>query len=360
MKKQTFSRTKQGGFTIVELMVAATLGVLILAGAISMLSTNKRVYTEQDEMGRLQENARFALDLLVRDIRMAGYAGCADDAAEVVNHVNGYDDATDIHYFIAVEGSENAANWLPGNSTDEVANMIPNSDGITVRYLAPTGIFVVSPYMTTASAAIHVTTDSGLEKGDIISITDCSSADIVVITSNPSDPPCSSESDLTCKSSFNHNSGTVTGAEPGNWLKDLSKTYTGDAGILKFYAARYYVGNDANGSPVLRRMTGVDKDTGAPVVSDLVEGVENLQVLYGEDTAGSDMIADTYVNAAGVTDWDNVVSVRIALLMRTVDEYGPDVNDNTYDLLGETINPVDDRRRRRVFTATIQIRNRSS
>lgn len=360
MKKQTCSRTKQDGFTIVELMVAATLGVLILAGAISMLSTNKRVYTEQDEMGRLQENARFALDLLIRDIRMAGYAGCADDVDEVVNHVNGFDDPTDIHYFIAVEGSENTGNWLPGNSTDEVANMVANSDGITIRYLSPTGIFVVAPYMTTASAAIHTTTESELEKGDLISISDCSSADVVVITSNPSDPPCSSDTDVTCKSSFNHNTGTVTGAEPGNWLKDLSKTYTGDAGILRFYAARYYVGNDANGRPVLRRMTGVDKVSGAVVVNDLVEGVESLQVLYGEDTAGSDMIADTYVNAAAVTNWDNIVSVRIALLMRTVAEYGPDVNDNTYDLLGTTINPVDDRRRRRVFTATIQVRNRSS
>ena len=64
-------------------------------------------------MGRLQENARFAIDLLVRDIRMAGYAGCADDVAEVLNHVNGYNDATDINFFIAIEGSENVGNWLP-------------------------------------------------------------------------------------------------------------------------------------------------------------------------------------------------------------------------------------------------------
>jgi len=353
-------KSRQSGFTIVELMVAATLGLLILGGAISMFISNKRVYTEQDEMGRLQENARFAMDLLVRDIRMAGYAGCADDVAEVVNHVNGYDDPSDIHYFIAVEGSESASNWLPGNSSDQVANMVAGTDGVTIRYLAPTDIYVVPPYMTVSSAAIHTTTDSGLEKGDIISIMDCSSADIVVITSNPSQPPCSSDTDVTCKSSFNHNSGAVTGAEPGNWLKDLSKTYTGDAGILKFVAARYFIGNDADGNPVLRRMSGVDKTTGQPIVDDLVEGVENMQVVYGEDTVGNDMIADAYRDAATVTDWDKVVSVRLSLLLRTIEEYGTELNTNTYDLLGNTIDPPDDRRRRRVFTTTIQIRNRSS
>lgn len=359
MKNYPANQRNQHGFTIVELMVAATLGLLILSGAISMLVSNKRIYTEQDEMGRLQENARFAIDLLVRDIRMAGYAGCADDISGVVNHVNGSNNVTDIHYFIAVEGSENAGNWLPGNSTDQVGNMIANSDGITVRYLDPTSIFVVDPVVTVANARIHTTTDSGLELGDIISIADCSSADVVVITSNPTTPACNSAINPACDSNFDHNIGNVAGAQPGNRLRDLSKTYNNDARILKFYAARYFIGDDANGNPVLRRMTGVNKDDGAALVEDLVEGVENMQILYGEDT-DNDVVADIYRNATTVVDWDNVVSVRLSLLFRTVDEYGAEVFQNNLDLLGTIINPPDDRRRRRVFTTTVQIRNRRS
>ena len=61
MSRPMMTNQRQQGFTIVELMVAATLGLLILAGAISMFISNKRIYTEQDEMGRLQENARFAM-----------------------------------------------------------------------------------------------------------------------------------------------------------------------------------------------------------------------------------------------------------------------------------------------------------
>lgn len=361
MKIYPARRRNQHGFTLVELMVAATLGLLILSGAISMLVSNKRIYTEQDEMGRLQENARFAIDLLVRDIRMAGYAGCHNELkSSVTNHLNGATDVTNIHSFVAVEGSESGGNWLPANSADQVADMIPNSDAITIRYLAPTGIFVVEPYMVTAAAAIHVTTDSGLEKGDIIAITDCSSADIVSMSSAPSDPPCDSLVTPSCKSTFNHNEGTPTGTKPGNAFKDLSKTYGEDATILKYFAARYYIGNDGDGNPVLKRMTGVDKTAGTPLVEELIEGVENMQILYGEDTVGNDMVADTYRNATTVADWDNVVSVRLSLLMRTVDEYGSEVNSDNHDLLGTAINPPNDRRRRREFTTTIQIRNRRS
>ena len=249
-------------------------------------------------------------------------------------------------------------NWQPSNSVEEVADMRAGSDSITVRFLGPTGIYVMNPAMTVASAAIHISTDSGLEKGDIIAITDCNSADIVVMTSDPSNTGCgagesSTGPDDNCKSSFNHNEGTVTGADPGNAFKDLSKTYQSDAQIVTYETRRYFVGNE-DGNPVLFRQSGVDP------AEAVIDGVENMQILYGEDTAGNDWIADTYVNAGAVTDWDTVVSVRISLLMRTVQEYGSDLNTTTYDLLGTTIDPTDDRRRRRMFTTTIQIRNRSS
>jgi type IV pilus assembly protein PilW len=327
----------------------------------TMFVNNKRVYNEQDEMGRLQENARFAIDMLVRDIRMAGYAGCADDIKTVTNHVNGFDDPTSLYSFIAVEGSENAANWQPSNSTEEVANMIAGSDAITIRYLSPTEIGVMDPAMTVASAAIHISTNSGLSKGDIVGISDCDSSDVVVMTSDPSNTGCgagnqSTGPDDNCKSTFNHNTGAAPGAEPGNAFKDLSKTYGTDAEIMLFVTNRYYIRNEANGNPVLYRKSGV-ADAEA-----LIDGVENMQILYGVDTAGNDKIADTYLSASAITsaDWEKVVSVRFALLMRTVDEYGTNTNTATYDLLGTTINPTDDRRRRRVFTSTVQIRNRTN
>ncbi|MFT4583851.1 MAG: type IV pilus assembly protein PilW [Gammaproteobacteria bacterium] len=355
------NRTQQQGFTIVELMVAATLGLLILGGAISMFVSNKRVYTEQDEMGRLQENARFAMDMLIRDIRMAGHTGCGDELDDVMNHVNGAGTATTLYAFTPIEGSEAAGTWRPSTSTEEQSDMqtdMPiDSDAITLRYFADTETFSMQPANDAANIEIYTSADSEIRRGDIIAISDCASADIVVATTDASTstPACISTGPTdTCLDTFEHKTGTIAGADPGNATQVLSKNYDSEATILRYVTNRYFIGNDLDGNPVLHRKSGVDN------AEEMIEGVENMQILYGEDTTGADQVADIYRDANSVADWDDVVSVRVALLMRTVRQYGSDINNDTYNLLGVTINPTDDRRRRRVFTTTVQIRNRRS
>lgn len=358
---RTLSRPKitAKGFTIVELMVAATLGLLILAGAISMFVSNKRIYTEQEEMSRLQENARFAMNMLIYDIRMAGYSGCNGSVDKVNNNINGGADATDLFFYEPLEGSEAAANWEPGNSTDGVSTMEAGSDGISVRYLAPTEINVMNPAMTVGTNQIHVSSESGLEKGDAIAISDCSSSDLVIVTADAATTGCTPGEESTgpadtCKTNVTHAGGTPSsGAEPGNATAALSKTYDQEAELLRYITHRYYVADDAGGNPVLVRQSGFNQ------VDVMVEGVENMQVMYGEDTTGSDSVADTYVDANTVADWDDVVSVRISLLVRSIEEYGADTDTATYQLLGNSVGPFNDRRRRRVFTTTVDIRNRS-
>ena len=97
---------------------------------------------------------------------------------------------------------------------------------------------------------------------------------------------------------------------------------------------------------------------------ELIEGVENMQIMYGVDTDQDGIPENYYV--AGVatlnddTAWGNVVSVKIALLLRTV-ETGFGSDTKTYSLLGvDNVNPIDMGVRRRVFTTTIQLRNRIS
>lgn len=349
--------SRQQGFTIVELMVAATLGLLILAGAISMFVSNKRIYTEQDELGRLQENARFAIDMLVNDIRMAGHTGCNDDTAVVTNHVTGAGDPKTLYAFTPIEGSENAAVWEPSDSTEEQADMLAGSDSITVRYLAHTDIYTMQPAMNAGAFEIYTSAGGGISQGDIIAVADCNRADIVVATTAAATSTAGCTSVLptdACKDTFEFKAGSISGAEPFNATATLSKTYDSEAAVLSYVTARYFVGTDADGNPVLHRKSTTE------AAEEVIEGVENMQIMYGEDTAGNDRIADIYRTAAAVVNWDSVVSVRIALLMRTIDEYGTDLNTETYDLLGTTINPTDDRRRRRVFTTTIQLRNRIS
>jgi type IV pilus assembly protein PilW len=360
------------GFTLIELMIAMVIGILLLAGTASLFISNKRIYKDQNEMSRLQENARFAMEMLIKDIRMAGYAGCLDRIDDVANHVNGSaNDDTLLNFGNAVEGSESAANWEPSDSTQATPGnpvdgsspddattiqMDPNSDAISVKYLAPLGISL-SDEMPNVSAELKVTSLGDLQIGELVALSDCDSADIMQLTNVQT---------TAGQGHLQHNAGGAL--NPGNDTQTLSKVYSTDAEVLRLTSIRYFVGtSDTTGELALFRYKmdredfDNDGDTTEFVAQEMIEGVENMQILFGEDTAGNDTIADTYVDASAVTNWDNVVSVRIALLMRTIEEdFSQDLNTNTYDLLGTNYDPPDDRRRRRVFSNTIQVRNRSN
>src|SRR5262249_43779447 len=83
--------------------------------------------------------------------------------------------------------------------------------------------------------------------------------------------------------------------------------------------------------PALWRIVG----NGNP--QELIEGVEGLQVRYGVDTDG-DLLANSYSNADAVADWSTVVSVNVAVLVRSIDEYGTMKDAQTYKLLGGAAN----------------------
>ena len=95
---------------------------------------------------------------------------------------------------------------------------------------------------------------------------------------------------------------------------------------------------------------------------ELVEGVEDMQVSYGEDTDG-DRTADVYRDANAVFDWSAVVSTRIHLLLRSNDN-NLSVAPMDYIFNGATVAgaslPASDRFLRREFTATVTVRNRAS
>ena len=78
---------------------------------------------------------------------------------------------------------------------------------------------------------------------------------------------------------------------------------------------------------------------------------------YGIDAA-LDGTIDSYVTANNVTNWGQVATVRAALVTRSPDEYGTDVDEDTYVVDETVFNPVNDRRVRQVFITTNALRNR--
>jgi len=93
----------------------------------------------------------------------------------------------------------------------------------------------------------------------------------------------------------------------------------------------------------------------------LVDGIEDMRVMYGVDTdigPTPDGIANTYVLQSAVTNWNNVVSVRIAVLAAGQPNSLDTAQTITYNLLGQAVTATD-RTPRRVFTTTIPLRNRN-
>lgn len=120
-------------------------------------------------------------------------------------------------------------------------------------------------------------------------------------------------------------------------------------------AARIYnlfdVAADASGVPELR-CTG--SRSGA--AQTIAQGVENLQLTYGEDT-NSDGTPDRYVNSTAVTNWGSVVSVNISVLVRSLRPIALANESRSYRLSEDAIISTNDRYLRGVFTTTIRLRN---
>ncbi len=364
--------TRNHGFSMVELMVAMVIGLMILAAVSTVLVNSKKNYTTQDSLARLQENARFTMQILTRDLRMAGYFGCADDISSVNNQLN--PTAANFSVFDTdnpIEGSESGAAWSPSN-TSLGFTPLAGTDAIAMRFLAGDSI-AVTREMPRPSAAVQVDKDSGLANGEIIMIADCSSADIFQITNlNTSN----NTFDLVA-----HNWGEGTPGNAGNDTSDpgakLSKAYGTDAQIMRFNSVAYYIRPNANGQPALYRRTLITNATAGsstPTDQELVEGIEDLEILYGVDSAGNDGVPDIYKTAAAVAgDWNKVVAVRFGIVARALanadnqqgneKQYGTDRYTAGLDVDGVpstvefTPSSETDRYQRRVFRTTVVMRN---
>jgi type IV pilus assembly protein PilW len=200
---------------------------------------------------------------------------------------------------------------------------------------------------------LYIPTGNTLSQWDIVMVADCKAADLFQITSPTTD--------VQMNGRLAH-SAVVPPAPhaPGNQLPALSQIYGANAEVFTLVTNAYFVGTGANNVPALFRK---QITAGAIETSELVDNVESLQVFYGVDTDNTG-VANQYqvANAIVGPGWATVASVRVGLLARTPDEHGVDVDTNTYDVAGDPgvaddFDPTDDRRQRRVFTSTINVRN---
>lgn len=321
----------QKGLSLVELLVALTLSLLLMAGVLQTFLASKQTYSANTALSRVQENGRFAMEFLSSDIRHAGYKG--ECQAPLNNLLNQSGSGYSADYFDLAQALKGWAGASPSWVTDRTAG-----DVIHLKHAVNIAGVTASGNTPANANTINLTAASGVAQGTIIIVSDPLGCDMFQNRSNPNAQALTRG---------------ATGS-PGNKIpagNPFSHAYDSSMEILKLQSVTYYVGTNAANVPTLRRISFT---TGAAVKEDLIEGIQNIQVLYG--VAGSDRQVADYVAAGSVSDWNDVVSVRVHLLLVSA-ETNVVAENQTVDFNGTAVT-VSNRRLAQVFSSTIGIRNR--
>ncbi|PPD50167.1 MAG: pilus assembly protein PilW [Methylobacter sp.] len=341
------NKSLQTGMTLIEIMVSLLIGAFLLGGVLQTFVGSRQTNQMLEGLSRMQENGRYALDILATDIRMAGFIGCSRPSA-IANTLTIPAPPGDFIYRFdrTIEGFEatSAAAWTPAKNP-----AIPAADGgsdiITIRHADHMNVFTVASHPTGSSAITldATATVANLQAADFLTSAGLNNCALAVAST------CSAATIFQINAiAGNTLSHALGGCAPGNSTTDLGGSFQ-NGQVYPINTISYYV-MTSNGQPALYRKVGGNAAT------PIVEGIEQMQIWYGVDTdATADGTANYYVTADQLAVTDRVISVRISLLAVSLERVASGTVQYTYN---GNLTQTDDGLLRRVFTSTISIRNR--
>jgi len=364
------------GFSLIELMIAMVLGLLVLSGVFQVFISSKQSNKTLLADAEMQENARFAFSVMTEIIQQAGNFGCqtvipvpsqsvvksANPATETFKPwkiIEGWE-AKDSDYGETYTTDPNSGvsqistgNWTSsaGAKKDSGIKSKKYSDILKVWYTNPG-----TANVTAQASGVLTLSSIDLKKGDILAINDCQTVSFAQVCACE-EADCAGDD---TKADINETSCSA----PGNNALNLSNLNLATAQVSVLNEAIFFVGKRSDSTtgykeniPLLyMKNLGNNAKPGNKI--EILDGVESLQILYGEDT-NNDRSPDYYVSADKVVDWNHVVSLKLSLLLRSRNN---NITDGAQSLKfnGADIALADgDRYLRRVFTTTIALRNRS-
>lgn len=337
------STRHQSGLTLIELMIAMTLGLVLVMAIGQIYIGTRSVYRVTENNARIQENGRYIMDELSRDIRMAGYLGCAKDSS-VNNLVSS--GTSWVKFTEAFRGYDTVPSSPAPSLGISSADVLAGTDVIRIQRAGSTGT-LLDGNLASENANIQINdNDAGFKTDDVFIVSDCVKTDVFQA------------------STVSRSSGKVTISHANNVNLDnkLSKAYQERSDIMRFYNNLYYIGSGVDPRCPVRALCR--KELEGNVLSTakvLAQNVENLQLKVGEDiNKDGDGIAnhaDRFVNPSSVNNWNNVVSARVELLLVSADDnLTTAAQSPVFD--GSNLT-VTDKKLRRVYASTITLRNRA-
>lgn len=379
------------GVSLIELMIALVIGTLLLLGIVQVFSGSSNAFRANEANSRIQEAGRFALEFLRRDLRMAGHLGCSNDRARFdtfegdavffstliedgdtldsapfpVRHhiaIQGFEandsaptDVVELPTTVAVGGADDWTPPLPGEILGLAGGVVRGSDILVVRYFSPESIASVDGSTFTMNASTSTVSLSinqapfPVAASQLYGIADCQG--VRLFQANTAGLPGTIN--------ITHGGGLNRRGLPAAVLTNSLRS------MFRAEAVVFYVGVGVNGEPSLYRAEmGID---GVLVGAEIVEGVENMQVLYGYDPNLSD-VNQNYLTATEIEAltaltplrrWMGVGSVKVGLVVRSPTRSDTPAAVQNPQVLGTQFTPLEPTvRLRKTYEGTIALRNR--
>lgn len=363
-------KPRHHGFTVIELLIALALGLLVVAGIIQLFVGNSRTYEIVHAQSRLQENARFAFEFVSRAARSAGYFGCAPEDANVARQLTGnWPVIPEYNMTEAVDGWESNGDGtfvpddlttLPRSEGGVNVNVHIDGTGIDRAELADAADILVFRAMerpaTRLAATLQPTADPVVSTpggapafavNDVVLIADCEQASLFRVTgiSTTADETTLQWSTAASAKPAYDNAANIT--TPLNdvipaTMSLLGRSYGREASVGRMEATFFFIAEstqaDDRGNPVnaLWRKVG----NAAPV--ELVQGVEDMQLLYGVDSTADDVAnVNQYQTIDNVADVNDIVAIQVTLTVSSVDP----------------LTELNNQRMQRTFSKTVHVRN---
>jgi type IV pilus assembly protein PilW len=106
------SKNKESGFTLIELLIAMTIGLIILTALSSTFLMQRKIYDVQEQVAEMVQTTRAAMDMMNREIRMAGY-----DPSGLANATNVTVTSNSINFTLDI--TDDAETGPPDGDTDD-------------------------------------------------------------------------------------------------------------------------------------------------------------------------------------------------------------------------------------------------
>lgn len=313
---------RQHGFSLVELMVGLTIGIVVLTVLSLLLVNNSRARVDLDQSMQQIENGRYAMDLLSKQLQNAGFNGEGDPSFTPPG-IMPDPCATDLGSIstalaLPVQGfSQVGANTVPCIGS---ANVVPGTDVLVIRraHTMPTPLAALdaSTYYIQSVGSKYVFNQGINAAAFSLTLKSGALAPIhqylvhIYFVS-----PCSSAASGSCSAS------------------------------------------DDGGTPIptLKRLE-LDKINW--LVTPLSEGIDRVYYEYGVDSSERDGAGDALTaTPTTITDWTNIVEVRAHILSRNTAAAAGHVDNKTYNLGAVTVSAPGDNFKRHVYSGATRLMN---